>query len=437
MDAVFAFLENVLLTVRVDTLIGLQRHLVELALSLDLYFWLLIALPLLRFQLPALAVWLIHTIRPNFWNRTSRVPGSRGQPKVSVLIAGRNEEDTIGATIRSVLGCGYVNLEVIFVNDASTDKTLVEAKKYERTGRVRVYNSTSQNGKPSSLNIAMAVAKGDYLLIIDADSEIQFGAIDAFLDRMRDPSVGAIAGNLRVRNAPTNLLTRLQECEYALNVTITRMWRAELGLLSIVPGAAGFFRTKALRDLGGFDTGLGDDTDVTLRLRKAGWKLGFAPNAVIWTNVPITLRTLVKQRQRWERNMVKIRLRKQNGLFSYKTFGIQNLIMMVDLVAVRVVLPTMFVLAMIVYFTIAPFSAPILITHLFWVTMAFSLFKLLAARDVVNTPRLTSLVAVPIIPLYRIFLRLVVLQALVLETLRIGMHHPYVPPKIWDEIEHW
>lgn len=421
----------------IDVLTGLSRHLGTLAISLDPYFWLLIVFPLIRFQLPALLVWVIHVLRPKFWTPKT-IQARRGEePLVSVLIAGRNEEDTIGATIRSVLGCGYLNLEVVFVDDASTDGTLAEARKYERTGRVRIIHSSSRNGKPSSLNIAMALAKGDYFLIVDADSDVQFGAIHAFLNEMRDPRVGAVAGNLRVRNAPRNLVTRLQECEYALNVTVTRMWRARMDILSIVPGAAGLFRARAVRQLGGFDTGLGDDTDLTLRLRKAGWKLRFSQDAIVWTNVPHQWKALFRQRRRWERNMVKIRLRKQKGLFSYKTFGLTNLIMMLDLVLVRLVLPVLFLLAVAVYLTTAPFSAPILLTHLYWITLVFTLLKLLAARDVVNTPRPTSLWAVPIIPFYRIALRLNVIVALVLEGLRIGIHHPYVPQKIWGQIEHW
>lgn len=437
MDSFLSVLQGMLFGIDVEALVGLQRHLFSLAVSLDAYFWFLVVLPILRFQMPALSVWIIHVFMPRFWNRRSQDLPFRKQPLVSVLIAGRNEEDTIGATIRSVLACGYANLEVIFVDDASTDETLRVAKNYERTGRVRVYHSASRNGKPSSLNIAMAVAKGDYFLIVDADSDVQYGAIQAFLDPMRDPDVGAVAGNIRVRNAPMNILTRLQECEYALNVTITRMWRAKIGLLSIVPGAAGMFRARAIKSLGGFDTGLGDDTDMTLRLRKAGWKLKFANNAVIWTNVPTNWGGLFRQRQRWERNMIKIRLRKQSSLFDFRTFGVANAIMMLDLMAVRIALPLMFVIAMVIYFTTAPFSAPVLLTHLYWITMVFTTFKLLSARDVVNTPRATSLWIIPLIPFYRIVLRLVVILAITLEILRIGIHHPYVPPKIWGQIHRW
>ena len=241
-DAFFHFLDHFMSFVHPKTLFPLMDNLETLFESLNLYLWLLIILPIIRFQVPVITVFIVHLIRPSFWNPPASFNNNQHWPMVSVLIAGLNEAETIGATIKSVLNCGYTNLEVIFINDCSTDETEFVARKFERTGRVRVFSSKSRNGKPSSLNIAISMAKGDYLFILDADSEVQFGAIHDLIQPMRDPDVGAVAANLKVRNATENIVSRLQECEYAQNVTMARLWRSQLEMLSIIPGAGGLFR---------------------------------------------------------------------------------------------------------------------------------------------------------------------------------------------------
>ncbi|MGB0669912.1 MAG: glycosyltransferase family 2 protein [Rhodospirillales bacterium] len=423
--------------VKPSTLVALEDRTLELLTSLDPYFWILIVLPIIRFQVPVLVAWVIHMVKPDFWMPASHTGREKKLPFVSVLIAGRNEEDTIGATIKSVLNCGYPNLEIIFVDDYSDDATLFQARKYEKTGRVRIFASQSRNGKPSSLNIAISMARGEYFFIVDADSDVQYGSIHDLLEPLKNPRVGAVAANLRVRNATENLCTRLQECEYALNVTMSRMWRAKVNLLSIVPGAGGMFRASAVRALKGFDSGLGDDTDLTMRLLKAGWRLRFATGGIVWTNVPTRFRALARQRMRWERNMVKIRIRKQRSLASPGLFGGINTFMMIDLFAVRIFLPLMFVIGFLGMFLTGPFQGPMLLTHLYWITMVFSALKLSIAHDIVGTPRSVGLWLVPIIPFYRLCLKLIVILAISLEFLRIGIKHPYVPDKIWQQMPHW
>ena len=436
-DTLLHFVDHFMSFVHPKTLFALMDNLQTLFGSFNLYLWLLVVLPIIRFQVPSITVFIIHLIRPSFWQPPASFNNKQHWPMVSVLIAGLNEAETIGATIKSVLNCGYTNLEVIFVDDCSTDETAFVARKFEKTGRVRVFSSISRNGKPSSLNIAISMAKGEYLFIVDADSEVQFGAIHDLIQPMKDPDVGAVAANLKVRNATENVVTRLQECEYAQNVTMARLWRAKLEMLSIIPGAGGLFRKSAVDEVKGFDTGLGDDTDLTIRLRKLGWKLRFSTNAIVWTNVPTKWRQLFSQRQRWERNMVKIRLRKQQDLFSFWRYGWTNTWMMVDLVLTRMVLPMLFVIGLVTYLVNGPLSMPIVLTHLYWITMVFSFIKLAIAYDVTGTPRLVNLWMVPLIPFYRMLMRLVVLFALIRETLRIGMKHSYVPPKIWNQIKHW
>ena len=135
--------------------------------------------------------------------------------------------------------------------------------------------------------------------------------------------------------------------------------------------------------------------------------------------------------------MVKIRLRKQRDLFNAKKYGRQTMWMMLDLITVRMVMPMMFFIGVIHYMFAGPFSAPIVLTHMYWLTSVFSLLKLFIANDIFGTPRPIGYWLVPLIPFYRMALRIVVLIALLREFLRIKPQHGYVPDKIWNQAPQW
>ncbi len=414
---------------------GMTRVLGELLTSANLFFW-FVVLVLMRFVLPDILLWLTCLFYPRAL-AAAQGSGLPANPLVSIVIAGRNVEHSIAKMIQSALQCGYQNLEVVFVDDYSTDESVARARAWEKTGRVRVFEAKNHNGKPSSLNIGLVLARGDFIFVPDADCELQPGIIQHLLAPFADPRVGAVSANLRVKNATRNLVTRFQECEYALNVSISRLWRAPLNLLSILPGAGSMFRAVAMRQLGGYDSGLGDDTDLTVRLRKQGWKLRFALDAIVWTDVPDHYGWLLRQRSRWTRNMVKIRLHKQGDLYHFWHFGIVNALVFVDILLFRVVFPFL-ALWSVIYFALSdPFSAPALLTVMYWLTAFFLFIKMLIANDIASTPRLKMLWLVPLYPFYRLPIHMVELLSMLREFLRIRLWHPYVPEKIWARIPHW
>ncbi len=407
--------------------------------SLNYWVWLVLIAGLVRVQLPPIAVWLLSVWRPQLFLPDPFEPRRGAQPPlVSVVIAARNEAERIEGTVRSVLECGYPNLEVIVVDDGSADLTVIRARRFERTGRVRVLALGQHCGKPTALNRGLEAARGDYVLILDADTELQVGSIPFLLGPLvHDPDCGAVTGVVRVRNANEALVTGFQECEYAASVSIPRSWRANLGLMSIVPGGFGLFRAEAVRRLGGFDTGLGDDTDITLRLRKAGWRLAFTTGATVWAAVPNTWRKLFRQRRRWERNMVKIRLRKQGDLLFPWRYGWRNALVALDTLVVRVFMPWLYFSAAIWILLTAPLSTPILLTSFYWLSLFFTLIKLLIAYDITSSPQPRRFLMLPLIPFMRLMVRIAVFHAQVSEMLRIGSKHPYVPERIWRQTPHW
>lgn len=417
-----------------ETLSQLPRVLGTLIRSKDPYFW-FIVLFMARFTLPDIVVWLIFIWRPSLLFGAGRE--LTHQPLVSVLIAGRNVENGICPTIWSVLGCGYHNLEVIYVDDGSSDTSAIQARSLEKTGRVRVFEAKMHNGKPTSLNIGLSMARGDFLFILDADCDVQFGCIDALLSPFGDPLIGAVAANLRVRNAHENILTRFQECEYAMNVSISRLWRARIGLLSILPGAGSMFRHEAVRALGGYDSGLGDDTDLTLRLRKARWKIQFAHDALVWTDVPNKYPWLLRQRSRWARNMVKIRLHKHIDIGIPNRFGVINMLMTFDLFITRLFIPLLGFSGVLYYTVTMPLSRPLLLTGLYWIVISLLSIRLLITSDIFRTPNLKNFWIWPLYPFYRLPIRVVELASIIREIFGIYRWHPYVPKRIWNQIKHW
>lgn len=411
--------------------------------SFSLWFWLVIGFAILRLQLPIWTTWVIGIVRPTQFDPPPWTPGpGHHYPRVAVIMPARNEEGKVGATIESVLKCGYPNLEVIVANDGSTDGTVEEVRHYQRTGRVRVVGMHERSGdlhsgKPSILNRALATTDASYILVLDADTEIQAGAVQHLLGPMRDQSVGAVTGSIRVRNATDSFATRFQECEYAMGVTIPRSWRGALDFLAIIPGGIGLFRRNALKSLGGWDAGLGEDTDMTLRMRKTGWKLRFVPSAVTWANVPPTWRALFRQRRRWERNMVKVRVRKQWDMLIPGRYRLRDMLVAIDTAIVRLVIPWIYFASIAIIMLTAPLSTPMLLTHLYWLTLLYTTIKMLIAFDLTRTPDPKRFLMLPLLPLQRLMLRLVVFAAQLLELLRIGIRHPYVPDRIWKATTHW
>jgi cellulose synthase/poly-beta-1,6-N-acetylglucosamine synthase-like glycosyltransferase len=221
------------------------------------------------------------------------------QPIVSVLIPAYNEEDVIVYTVNSVLESDYPRLEVIVVDDGSNDGTgeLLEAQ-FGRNPAVRIIHQPN-NGKPAALSHALAEASSSIIVTIDADTAIEPNAISKLVRHFVNPRVGAVAGNVKVGNR-ISWLTRWQALEYITSQNLEKRAFDLLNCIPVVPGALSAWRAEAINDSGGFsaDT-VAEDTDLTITIRRAGWKINYEEEAVGWTNAPETAATLIRQRFRW------------------------------------------------------------------------------------------------------------------------------------------
>jgi len=440
------FLHYFLSTLDPTSNLGFSRALPELLSSTLIGWWLLFIAPLMIFLLPGIALWLVYVAKPALIRPPLPARAAQAEPFVSVVIAGRNEAASIGQCIRAALLCGYANLEVIFVDDHSDDDSVAIARRAARsvtndrrdTDRVRVFPSPRRNGKASSLNIGIRMARGEFIAIIDADSVLQYGSMRHWLLPFADSRVGAVCANIRVLNSTACLLTRLQEIEYAVKFTFGRYSGARLNVLNIIPGMGGIFRGEILRRLGGYDTGLGDDTDMTMNLRKQRWKLAFSLDGVVWTTVPETREHLWRQRMRWQRNMVKIRISKHRDQFVLTRYGFANAVVALELLFGRVILPWGLLITLLaVTLETGPLSVPQIVVNFYWIYLIFVLIKALIIRDFCCTPQPVNFWLLMIYPYYNFFLRVPVMYAELCELFRIGAKHPYVPDHVWQEIPWW
>ncbi len=220
-------------------------------------------------------------------------------PSVTVLIPAHNEESVIVQTIASVLLSDLKDLHIIVVNDGSSDRTgeLLETN-FSHEPRVRIIHQVNR-GKAAALNVAMSLADTEIVVTIDADTEIEADAIGKLVRHFSDSTVGAVAGNVKVGNR-SRWLTRWQALEYITSQNMEKRAFDLLNCITVVPGALGAWRKKAIEAAGGItaDT-VAEDADLTIAIRRLGWRVSYDEEAIAWTEAPETAGQLIRQRFRW------------------------------------------------------------------------------------------------------------------------------------------
>ena len=219
-------------------------------------------------------------------------------PPVSVVIPAYNEGLNIAATVRSIAANNHLaDVEVVVVDDGSTDGTADRAEELDLPG-VTVIRQSNQ-GKPAALNAGIRQAKHDVLVLLDGDTIFEPGTIGQLVQPFADTGVGAVSGNAKVGNRQ-GLLGRWQHLEYCAGSNLDRQILHALRCIPTVPGAVGAFRKAALTDVGGVsDDTLAEDTDLTMAVTRAGWRVAYRPEAKAWTEAPVTIQGLFRQRYRW------------------------------------------------------------------------------------------------------------------------------------------
>lgn len=364
-------------------------------------------------------------------------------PLVSVIIPALNEQDTIAWTIRSLQEQSYPNLEIILVDDGSTDKTPAICRKLARTGHISYYRFAARAGKSAVLNYGLKFARGEFIVFVDSDTTFDRDAIFQLIRWFADPKVGGVAGNLRVRNFGTNLLTALQQLEYLFTISVGRRIRTELGILPIISGAFGGFRREliSVKTMGGHEPGPGNDSDLAIRLRKKGYRIVFAPDAFCLTNAPEKLWGLIKQRARWDRNIVKNRLRKHKNVFNPNSanFRLRDVVTFVDSLLFHMVLSFITVIYLIDMSVNYPRYLPVLLLINFCLYFSAEVVELIIAV-LLNRKRqdLALMLFLPLFNPYKLLLKLVRVFAYFQEFFfRYSVRDTFSPYKVRQSMIKW
>ncbi|MDA7948188.1 MAG: glycosyltransferase family 2 protein [Hyphomicrobiaceae bacterium] len=237
--------------------------------------------------------------------------------RVSVVIAGHNEADAIERCVKSFQEQSRPPDEIVVVSDGSTDGMENTLRELQRRGAVdQVHCTHLRAGKSAACNLGERYATGEIIVIADCDCTYERHALKEILAPFEDPAIGAVSGNILVRNASETLIATFTAIEYLISISLGKQAAALTDHVTCVSGAFGAFRKTALDQVQGNDVGGGEDLDMTLRLRKAGWKIAFEPDSICYTDTPATFSALVRQRFRWERDAVRIRYRKHADLMN-------------------------------------------------------------------------------------------------------------------------
>ena len=251
------------------------------------------------------------------------LPPLAGSPLISIIVPAYNEEVNAVRSVNNLLKAGYPNFNIIFIDDGSKDTTY-EKVSAAFAGNEKVKVITKPNGgKASALNYGIEQTDAEYVLCIDADTNLLPNALGLLARHMADSRVGAVAGNVKVGNE-VNLITRWQSIEYITSQNFDRNAFASINAITVVPGAIGIFRKKAIEDAGGFtsDT-FAEDCDLTMRMLRAGYVIKNENKAIAMTEAPETLRQFLKQRFRWSFGVMQSFWKNRDALFNsdYGTLG--------------------------------------------------------------------------------------------------------------------
>ncbi|MBS1974132.1 MAG: glycosyltransferase, partial [Bacteroidetes bacterium] len=254
--------------------------------------------------------------RQPFW-----LPDGSNAPLVSIIVPAFNEEVNAVSSIKSLLNGDYPNLEIIFVDDGSKDTTYQKViAAFDNNNKVKVFTKPN-GGKASALNYGIQQSNADFVVCIDADTKLLPDAISKMMMHFAPgygDNVGAVAGNVKVGNQ-VNLLTKWQSIEYISSQNFDRKAFSYINAITVVPGAIGAFRKKAIEDAGGFTTDtLAEDCDLTVRILRKGYTIDNDNKAIAMTEAPETIKMFLKQRSRWSFGVMQTFWKNRDTLFNWK-----------------------------------------------------------------------------------------------------------------------
>ncbi len=224
------------------------------------------------------------------------------QPKVSIIVPVKNEENVIERLLKTLVNLTYQNKEIILIEDGSTDRTPMICRKWMETypTLIKYYHNNESDGKPLAINSAARKATGEIIAIYDADTLVEPDILEKIVQHFKDPHTAAVQGELETLNPDENVITRLSVINDFI-VNLQQLGRDKLNLFVPLLGTHQYIRRSVLEDVGYWDSeALSEDTEMSLRLARKGYKVKYVPvNAMV--EAPAKLKVFVKQRMKWLR----------------------------------------------------------------------------------------------------------------------------------------
>ena len=302
--------------------------------------------------------------------RLVRVKDSPFTKPITLLVPAHNEEKSIVQSASSLLALDYPELEVVIINDGSEDGTLEALKEHfalraanllylaeiptapvrgvyisSREPRLLVVDKEAGGSKADALNAGLNAASSPYVCVVDADSILESDALLRIMVQIAWDPKGIVAsggivrvingskvekGHLRRVRLPRGSFEILQVIEYLRAFLIGREAWARFNLLPIISGAFGVFRRDVVKAVGGFRaSAIGEDFDLVARMHRylidqgIKYRIAFVPDPVCWTEVPADVRSLGRQRSRWQIGLIDVLWPNRDMLFRprYGRFG--------------------------------------------------------------------------------------------------------------------
>ncbi|NMS91949.1 glycosyltransferase family 2 protein [Clostridioides difficile] len=260
-----------------------------------------------------------------FKNFNKKVKKIDKYPMVSILVPAHNEAKVIGKTVESLLLLDYPKdkMELIVINDNSSDnsKDILEdiKNKYNNYNFtiINTDNLTGGKGKSNALNIGYTISKGEFIAVYDADNTPDRNALRYLIQTIvMDDELGAVIGKFRTRNKNKNLLTKFINIETLSFQWMSQAGRWQLFNLCTIPGTNFILRKSIIEKIGGWDSkAIAEDTEISFRIYKLGYKIKLVPQSITWEQEPETVKVWIKQRTRWAKGNIYVLMKYIKNIF--------------------------------------------------------------------------------------------------------------------------
>lgn len=361
-------------------------------------------------------------------------------PPVSCIITCYSEGFGVQETIRSIAEQIYPGrIQMLAMVDGATRNALtlsaatqmVETVNRMHGRELMIVPKWKRGGRVSNLNTGLNYATGDIIFALDGDTSFDNNMIERATRHFEDPTVSAVSGCLRVKNAEESVVTSLQAIEYFISIQASKTGLSSFNMVNNVSGAFGIFRRSILELVGGWDAGTAEDLDLTIRIKNYFGRYGdkfkiiFDPEAIGHTDVPETLGGFLRQRIRWDGDLSYIYIRKHWHSFSPKILGWPNFIMVIVTgLFAQLVLPVIIFIYTLWLFFAYPLHYTLglmLLVYLFYLVLTAAEYCIFAAclseRPEEDLSRICYL---PLFPIFNFIARLNGLVATIWELVHEG-----------------